>query len=111
MASKPINKMPIEMRAKQFAPFAALKGFEEAIAAKEHIIIERPELSEDQLAMLDYKLTELSTCQMVTIVYYSHEFSHYTKITGLITKIDESDRSITVVSTRISCDDIIDITL
>lgn len=38
MASKPRNKMPIEERAKQFMPFAALKGLPEALAAKENLI-------------------------------------------------------------------------
>jgi len=38
VASKPRHKMPIEERAKQFMPFAALKGLPEALAAKEKII-------------------------------------------------------------------------
>lgn len=39
MANKPRNKMPIEERAKQFMPFAALKGLPEALAAKERQIM------------------------------------------------------------------------
>lgn len=39
MANKPGNKMPIEERAKQFMPFAALKGLPEALAAKEEQIM------------------------------------------------------------------------
>ena len=35
MASKPKTKMPISERAKQFMPFSALKGLDEAIAKKE----------------------------------------------------------------------------
>lgn len=35
MTEKPKYKMSIENRAKQFMPFAALKGFPEALAAKE----------------------------------------------------------------------------
>ncbi len=36
MAAKPKNKMPIADRAKQFMPFAALKGLPEALLRKEH---------------------------------------------------------------------------
>ena len=35
MAKIPRERMPVSQRAKQFAPFAALKGFEEAIEKKE----------------------------------------------------------------------------
>ncbi len=34
MASKPKSKMPVSERAKQFMPFSALKGLEEAIEKK-----------------------------------------------------------------------------
>ena len=47
MASKPKHKMPIEDRAKQFMPFAALKGLPDALAAKEKITVPKVELSEE----------------------------------------------------------------
>ncbi len=40
MANKPRHKMPVEERAKQFMPFAALKGLPEALAAKEKTVTE-----------------------------------------------------------------------
>ena len=45
MATKPKAKMPIPDRAKQFMPFAALKGLPDALAAKEKIAVEKIELS------------------------------------------------------------------
>lgn len=36
MAAKPRNKMPVADRAKQFMPFAALKGLPEALLRKEY---------------------------------------------------------------------------
>ena len=45
MASKPKNKMPIDERAKQFMPFAALRGLPDALAAKEKILVPKMELS------------------------------------------------------------------
>ena len=47
-------KMSREERAKQFMPFAALKGHTEALRKKEKIRVEKQELSEE------YK--EISTC-------------------------------------------------
>lgn len=35
MGKRPAQRMPIEERAKQFMPFAALKGLNEALAAAE----------------------------------------------------------------------------
>ena len=45
MASKPKHKMPIEERAKQFMPFAALSGLPEALAKKEKVLVPKIELS------------------------------------------------------------------
>ena len=39
--------MECRKRAKIFSPFAALKGFEEAVAAQEILYIDRPELSDE----------------------------------------------------------------
>lgn len=41
MAGRPRTKMSIENRAKQFMPFAALKGLPDALAAKEKIVVEK----------------------------------------------------------------------
>ncbi len=41
------HKMCREERAKQFMPFAALKGHMEALRAKEKIVVSRQELSEE----------------------------------------------------------------
>lgn len=48
---KPKNKMSIEHRAKQFMPFAALKGFEEALRIKEEEVClkEEEKKSESQM--------------------------------------------------------------
>lgn len=53
------HPMEIAHRAKQFAPFAALKGFEETVEKQEVIYTERPVLSEDQKEILDRKLSML----------------------------------------------------
>lgn len=40
-------KMSREERAKQFMPFAALKGYPDALRKKEKIVVPKMELSED----------------------------------------------------------------
>ena len=51
--------MAVERRAKQFAPFAALKGFEDAVREKEIIYEPRRILSEERKNELDMKLRML----------------------------------------------------
>ena len=51
--------MPASRRAKIFAPFDALAGFDEEIAAKEILYTQKRELSEDQKEDLDRKLARL----------------------------------------------------
>ena len=51
--------MPGSERAKQFVPFQAVKGLEEALAAKEKIRVPRRQLSEDMIAEINKKLTEI----------------------------------------------------
>ena len=61
MAKKTVwAPMPPSKRAKQFAPFQALKGLNEAIANKEKIITPRRELSEDSIAEINRVLISLS---------------------------------------------------
>ena len=48
--------MPVSDRAAQFAPFAALTGYGDVIKETARQTEERPELSEDERAALDYKL-------------------------------------------------------
>ncbi len=52
-------KMPLGQRAKIFAPFAALTGFEEAIEAKLERYVEKREMNEDEQEALDHTLAEL----------------------------------------------------
>ena len=51
MASRPKAPMPPAERAKQFLPFAALKGLQEALAEKERDDTEAPAAEEDKVAV------------------------------------------------------------
>ena len=52
-------RMPREERAKQFMPFAALKGYEDAIAGKQQLYERRMELDEESRERLDRLLLDL----------------------------------------------------
>ncbi len=90
--------------AAQFMPFAALKGFEEALRAKERVVVEKKELSEDALDYLDYQLSIIKVGDMVEAIYYDDDA--YVKICGLVSKINTKAKYITIVKTDISFDDI-----
>ncbi len=107
MASRPKNKMPAADRAKQFMPFAALKGLPEALTAKEHITVPRMELSEEMAEELDYKMHQLKIGKITTVIYFHR--GEYLKLTGMIARIEETGRILQVVNTKIPFDDILDI--
>lgn len=107
MANKPKNKMPIADRAKQFMPFAALKGLPDALALKEKIIVDKIELPEEMAEALDQEMHKLSKGKMATIVYFDKD--EYIKITGMIARIDETSRLLQIVNTKISFDDILEV--
>ena len=58
MANKIRAKMDISNRAKQFMPFAALKGLPEALAEKELIVVPNPPLFEDKIEEMEEETEE-----------------------------------------------------
>ena len=97
----------MENRAKQFMPFAALKGYEEALRAKEKIVVEKIELSEEKKAELDFKLHQISKNDMITVVYFYKD--EYIKIEGMVSRLDIDARVLKVVNIKIPFDDIYDL--
>ena len=94
-------------RARQFASFAALKGFEEMIIQREHTPSPRRILSEDEAEILDRKLKQVERGSMLTVTYYNKD--GYTTKNGMVSAIDLHHRTITIVDSRISLDDVIDL--
>lgn len=92
----PVFPMSLDHRAAQFAPFAALNGFAEAIAMKGIQYDLRPFLAEDQLFELDFKINELSQLddksQTIKINYFEEEGGKDKgKINELCEKISKID--------------------
>lgn len=101
-------KMSREMRAKQFQPFAALKGYSEALRRKEKIVVPKMDFSEEYQEELDRKLRQIHRNDMVTVIYFCK--GEYLKVTGMVTRFDPTARLISVVDTKIPIGDIYDIT-
>ena len=96
-------------RAKIFAPFDALKGFQEALLAEEFIPPQRKELTEDQIEAIDYKLRQLTGNPTVTVTYYSFAQQAYLEIIGKVTLLSPSEHIIQIEQTIISFSDIYNI--
>ena len=98
------QKMSIESRAKQFMPFAALKGLEQALAKKEKIVVEKIELSDDMKEELDRRIHNICKGMIVTVIYYENE--EYLKTIGMVARIDTDNRVLQVVENKINFENI-----
>lgn len=109
MGKRPPHKMPLSQRAKQFAPFDALKGFNSAIKDMESKTdeVEKITLSEDQLQQLDEILVSLKKGNEVTVRYYRNR--RYVNIKGFFDRYDEYDRTIIISNQKLKMDDIAEI--
>ena len=84
----PRAPMPPSRRAKQFAPFDALKGLKEAIAAKERHPEPRRELTEYTKGQINAALSGLRKGLQVTVLYYGDMEQETLQITGTVMKVD-----------------------
>jgi len=109
VGKRPAEKMPLSQRAKQFAPFDALKGFKEAIQDVNYQteLVDRIILSEDQLDKLDEIAHSLNKGERITITYY-HK-GRYLKLSGIFTRVDEIEKVMVMAGEVFRLDDIIEI--
>ena len=103
--------MPISERAKIFAPFSALKGLSEALAAKEKVRVPKKELSDDMAEQLDKALKDLKTGEVITIIYYNNKEQEYIQLTGKLIKIDQLDRTLNFENLSVLFEDLYKIVL
>ena len=105
-----MNKSIDELeRAKIFMPFDALKGLRQALKEKEKIVAKKVDLTQDDIEEISKTLSQLKKRQMVSVTYYDGE--DYTKIVGLVSKIDAISQTLTVVQTNIKFEDILEISI
>lgn len=111
-------QMPLSDRAAQFAPFAALTGYDSAIKETGRLTDERIELDEEALAALDRKyqllMDTLDDAPEVTIIYFQPDErkagGQYVSATGTVKKVDTFGRRILLQDgTRIPLDSVYDL--
>lgn len=103
--------MKISERAKIFMPFDALKGFREALKEQEKVKVDKIELSEDQMTAISHLLNIVKKGMLLKVIYYSKQDLNYLVVEGIVTKINFTNREISIVKTIISIDDIYDIVI
>ena len=101
--------MTVADRAKQFAPFSALRGLPEELAQKERVCQPRKILSSDMAEQLDRMLQTVHPGHMVTVIYYRQ--GQYRQKTGMVARMDCRLRLLQVVEEEIPFDDLFEIRL
>ena len=101
--------MPPSRRAKQFAPFDALKGLKEAIAAKEKRPEPRRELTDYMKEQINNALLDLQKGQQITVVYYEKHEQQTAQITGTVMKADAHLQTLLINQIVIGFEEIYDI--
>lgn len=94
-------------RARQFMPFAALRGFEELIRQQEVTPEARRELSEEEAARLSARLSGVERGMLVRVRHYRD--GAYRDTVGMVSDIDFALRTLTVVRQVIRFADLYDI--
>lgn len=99
------EKMPLSLRAKQFLPFDAVKGFRQALKAKEYEVeaVSRGKLSEDEAKTISTLLAGLQGNEEVEAKYYKG--GHYLFAYGLAKLVYEENYLI-VGNQKISLNDL-----
>ena len=105
-------------RAAQFAPFAALTGYEAAVAETARLTDKRVELSDDAKEMLNEKIRmiaeSLGNGSSVTVSYFVPDGKKgggaYVDVTGSVRRVDEYERTIVMADgTVIPIEEIVEI--
>lgn len=99
-------RMPIANRAAQFAPFAALSGYDAAVKETARLTDRQIELGESELAILDRKLQvlagHLAEQPEVAITYFQPDEKKaggaYVIATGRVKKVDDFEGVIVLTS-------------
>ena len=103
--SKKHPPMPIQDRAVQFAPFAALTGYGAAVDEAGRLTAERIELDAGQKEILNRKLTQLAQSGgTAAITYFQPDErksgGEYRTVTDAVARVEEDERRIVLAGGR-----------
>lgn len=116
--SKTHPQMPMQDRAAQFSPFAALTGYDDAIDETARLTGRKIELGEEAKEILDRKLQYLrdviSEKPEISVTYFvpdeKKDGGEYVTVSGNLKRIDEYERVLLLTDgKKIGMDEIIDI--
>ena len=110
--SKNHPQMSLENRAAQFAPFAALVGYSEAITSSQEIKEEKKMISDDKKEEIEKIFHVVSKGSQIEITYYATNKKKYLSYLGKVKQIDLIEKKIIFENRKsIFIKDIIDIKL
>lgn len=119
--SRPVSKhsrMSLEQRSAQFAPFAALTGYEGQVKETARLTNKKIEIDEELNLLLNFKLQliqeKIKEQPEITVTYFipddRKEGGRYETVTNLVRKVDMYKNEIILIDeTTINVDEIIDI--
>ena len=101
-------KMPRNQRAKQFAPFDALKGLQDALRLKEYENerVVKGDLSEEKILEISNTLSNINKDNYYFVKYFCD--GHNKEVSGKI-KLDLENNIVKIGNIKISLEDILDI--
>ncbi len=109
-------RMPRADRAKIFAPFSALRGLDESLAARELLYVPRPLIAPDRAELLDRRLRSLRRGEPVTVTWFEvqkmengRELGRYRVTTGPYTACRPASGILQLGEDRIETRNIVDV--
>ncbi len=98
------RRMTLSERSAQFAPFASLNGYEDAVTETARVTEDKHELSEEQLETISKKINLIKSMigknLFVEIIYFKVDKNksggEYRRIAGTVTKILENQQEILI---------------
>lgn len=106
---RPHVARPHPDRARQFLPFAALKGYYDLVRTCERVVEPRPEHTEEDVARLSERLAGLEKGDLVRVVHYVEREGASVETRGAVTRVDLAFQTLVVGKTAVSFDDLIDL--
>jgi len=107
--------MPRADRAKIFSPFAALKGYDQAIKNMERVRVNKPDRFDEEKEIINRKLNLLEKGQPVTVTFFQADPAadgvqgFFQTVQGVVWKIDPVFQKLKINDLEIAFDDILDI--
>ena len=99
--------MPLSQRAKQFLPFSALAGYEEALREKELKMgyTDRPSFAEETAEEINAELINIAEGDLCFIKYYNR--GRIEMVRDCVSKIDKVFRRVYISDVCVRMDDIL----